>query len=55
MEKQEIITEKTINNKEYKMRQFSALCRHELLISCSKCLQIICSNSLIDKILRLIH
>ena len=24
---QEIITEKTINNKEYKMREFSNLCR----------------------------
>lgn len=51
--KKEIITVNTINNKEYKMRQFSALCKYDLLLSCNKCSKILCSSSLIEKILRL--
>ena len=49
----EIITEETKNNKEYKMRQFSALCKYDLLLSCNKCSKILCSSSLIDQLLRL--
>ena len=52
---QEIITEKTINNKEYKMREFSNLCRKDILFSCKKCFSILCNNQLIEKILRLIN
>ena len=52
---QEIITEKTINNKEYKMREFSNLCRKDILFSCKKCCSILCDNQLIEKILRLIN
>jgi hypothetical protein len=52
MEK-EVITENTMKNKEYKMRQFSALCKHDIIISCKKCFKILCTNSLIEKILRL--
>ena len=52
-DKKEIITINTINNKDYKMRQFSALCKYDLLLCCNKCSQILCSSTLIDKILRL--
>ena len=52
---QEIITEKTLHNKEYKMREFSNLCRKDILFSCKKCFNILCNNILIDKILRLIN
>ena len=51
--KTEIITEKTLQNKEYKMRQFSKLCKDDILFSCNKCFQILCTNALIEKILRL--
>ena len=51
--KKEIITINTKNNKEYKMRQFSALCKYDLLLCCNKCSKILCSSSLIEKILRL--
>ena len=51
--KKEIITINTKNNKEYKMRQFSALCKYDLLLCCNKCSKILCSSPLIDKILRL--
>ena len=52
---QEIITEKTLHNKEYKMREFSNLCRKDILFSCKKCCTILCNNQLIEKILRLIN
>ena len=52
---QEIITQKTFNNKEYKMREFSNLCRKDILFSCKKCFSILCNNQLIEKILRLIN
>ena len=51
--KREVITEKTLNNKEYKMRQFSNLCKYNILLSCYKCFNILCHNSLIENILRL--
>ena len=50
---EEIITEKTLHNKEYKMRQFSKLCKDDILFSCNKCFQILCSNTLIENIIRL--
>ena len=50
---EEIITEKTLHNKEYKMRQFSKLCKDNILFSCNKCFQILCSNTLIENIIRL--
>jgi hypothetical protein len=49
----EIITEKTLHNKEYKMRQFSKLCKDDILFSCNKCFKILCNNTLIESILRL--
>ncbi len=49
----EIITKDTKNNKEYKMRQFSDLCKYDLLLCCSKCSKILCSSTLIEKLLRL--
>ena len=51
--KKEIITVNTMKNKDYKMRQFSALCKYDLLLTCAQCSKILCSSSLIDKILRL--
>ena len=51
--KKEIITINTMNNKENKMRQFSALCKYDLLLACIQCSKILCSSSLIEKILRL--
>ena len=49
----EIITEKTIENSKYKMRQFSYLCSTDILLCCRKCFRILCSNGLIEKILRI--
>jgi len=50
---QEIITAKTFEDKHYGMRQFSNLCRNNLLICCKKCNNIITTNSIIEKLLRL--
>ena len=51
--KQEIITAKTIEEKENGMRSFSYLCKRNLLLCCRKCNKILTTNALIEKILRL--
>ena len=53
LEEKEILTTNTLNNKEYKMHQFSVLCKNDFLLICNKCSKILCSSSLIDKLLRL--
>ena len=50
---QEIITAKTFEDKHYGMRQFSNLCRNNLLICCKKCNNIITTNSINREIIKI--
>ena len=51
--KQEVITAKTIEDKQYTMRHLSYFCKKNILLCCKNCNRILTTNSIIEKILRL--
>ena len=51
--KQEIITDKSTEQKENGMRSFGYLCKRNMIFCCKECDKIILTNALIEKILRL--